>query len=504
MKTIAQIPAARGFDSRSPYEPGPGRPRLLPDRGRRQQANPVIVQAGGWGPGAVSPGVCRLGGPLARRLDRTHVTEPEAPRTGRPEVCPTTEQRHTLRDSRLWLCLWLLAAGLPVAVLGQANYATPYTFTALAGYAHRGTWDGTGSAAQLDYPVGVALDSAGNLYVGDQSSHTIRKVTPAGVVTTLAGSAGNFGSADGTGSAARFYYPGGVAMDTNGNLYVGDWGNHTIRKMTPVGTNWVATTLAGLAGSSGTNDGTGSAAQFNGPDAVAVDSAGNIYVADSANNTIRKVTPAEVVTTLAGRAGSSGSADGTNSAARFNYPMGVALDTAGNLYVGDSGNNTIRKVTPVGTNWVVTTLAGSAGNSGSTDGAGTNALFNFPWAVAVDKRGQRLCGGRKQQHGPQSHAGRGGDDAGRIGIGGQRRLRRRDGDERAVLFSRRRGGGQCGQRLCGGRQQLRHPESDARGRGHDAGRKPLAWQRGRHGDRRAIRPASRAGSGQRGQPLCGG
>jgi len=274
-----------------------------------------------------------------------------------------------------------------VAVLGQANYATPYTFTALAGYAHRGTWDGTGSAAQLDYPVGVALDSAGNLYVGDQSSHTIRKVTPAGVVTTLAGAAGNFGSADGTGSAARFYYPGGVAMDTNGNLYVGDWANNTIRKMTPVGTNWVVTTLAGRAGSSGTNDGTGSAAQFNGPDAVAVDSAGNIYVADSANNTIRKVTPVGVVTTLAGSAGSSGSADGTNSAAKFNYPMGVALDSAGNLYVGDSGNNTIRKVTPVGTNWVVTTLAGSAGNSGSTDGAGTNALFNFPWAVAVDSAG---------------------------------------------------------------------------------------------------------------------
>ena len=153
------------------------------------------------------------------------------------------------------------------------------------------------------------------------------------MVTTLAGLAGSSGSANGTGSAARFYYPFGVAVDSAGNVYVADTGNNTIRKVTPAG---VVTTLAGLAGSSGSADGTGSAARFNYPSGVAVDSAGNVYVADTGNNTIRKVTPAGVVTTLAGLAGSPGSADGTGSAARFYYPHGVAVDSAGNVYVADT------------------------------------------------------------------------------------------------------------------------------------------------------------------------
>ena len=161
------------------------------------------------------------------------------------------------------------------------------------------------------------MDSAGNVYVADSANNTIRKVTPAGVVTTLAGLAGSCGSADGTGSAARFYCPAGVAVDSAGNVYVADMHNNTIRKVTPAG---VVTTLAGLAGSPGSADGTGSAARFNDPYGVAVDSAGNVYVADTGNNTIRKVTPGGVVTTLAGLAGSAGSADGTGSAARFDYP----------------------------------------------------------------------------------------------------------------------------------------------------------------------------------------
>ena len=227
----------------------------------------------------------------------------------------------------------------------------------------------------------MAVDSAGNVYVADTDNDTIRKVTPGGVVTTLAGLAGSSGSADGTGSAARFGQPCGVAVDSAGNVYVADSGNHTIRKVTPGG---VVTTLAGLAGSSGSADGTGSAARFNVPCGVAVDSAGNVYVADGGNWTIRKVTPGGVVTTLAGLAGSWGSADGAGSAARFYCPQGVAVDSAGNVYVADSGNKTIRKVT---LGRVVSTLAGLSGSSGSAEGTGSAARFYWPQGVAVDSAG---------------------------------------------------------------------------------------------------------------------
>src|SRR6266702_4395720 len=224
-----------------------------------------------------------------------------------------------------------------------------------------GSIDGTGSAARFYYPSGVAVDGSGNVYVADMWNSTIRKVTPAGAVTTLAGSAGVSGSADGIGSASRFYYPSDVAVDGSGNVYVADSSSSTIRKVTPAG---VVTTLAGSAGVSGSADGTGSAARFSYPESVAVDGSGNVYVADTYNYTIRKVTPAGVVTTLAGSAGVRGSADGTGSAARFYDPQGVAVDRSGNIYVADSGNSTIRKITPAGE---VTTLAGLAGSFGSDD-----------------------------------------------------------------------------------------------------------------------------------------
>ena len=141
---------------------------------------------------------------------------------------------------------------------------------------------GRGAPRGFTFPCGVAVDTSGTVYVADSGNNTIRKVTPAGVVTTLAGLAGNnTGSADGTGSAALFDGPVRVAVDTNGNVYVSDFFNQTIRKVTPVGTNWVVTTLAGLAGHAGSTDGTNSAARFNGPEGVAVDSAGNVYVADT-------------------------------------------------------------------------------------------------------------------------------------------------------------------------------------------------------------------------------
>jgi sugar lactone lactonase YvrE len=213
--------------------------------------------------------------------------------------------------------------------------------------------DGTNSAALFNYPVAVAVDSAGSLYVADCTNHTIRKVMPVGtnwVVTTLAGKAGVIGSADGTNSAARFSGPFGLAVDSATNLYVADWYNNTIRKATPDGPNWVVTTLAGLAGVAGSADGTNSAARFgSGLGSLGVDSATNLYVADYANHTIRKVTPDGpnwAVTTVAGLAGVAGSADGTGSTARFYVPNDVAVDSEGNLYVADIGNNAIRKGMP--------------------------------------------------------------------------------------------------------------------------------------------------------------
>ena len=255
--------------------------------------------------------------------------------------------------------------------------------TTLAGVAGLfGSTDGAGSSARFDEPFGVAVDSVGNLYVADASSNSIRKITPAGVTSTMAGLPGGApGSADGTGSGAGFSAPEGVAVDTAGNLYVADAGNDTVRKMTPSG---VVTTLAGLAGQVGSVDGTGSAARFGHPGGVAVDASGNVYVADTNNATIRRITPGGVVTTVAGLAGSSGSVDGTGSAARFTSPGGVAVDGGGNVYVSDTGNDTIRKIALGG---VVTTLAGTAGVTGFSDGAGTGARFNQPAAIAVDGNG---------------------------------------------------------------------------------------------------------------------
>ena len=286
--------------------------------------------------------------------------------------------------------LWL--AVLPLAALGQANYATPYTFTTLAGKAgSSGSSDGTNSAARFYGPGYIAVDTNGNLYVGDDGNNTIRKVTPGGVVTTLAGRAGVVGSADGTNGAARFNYPEVGSVDSAGNLYVADVQNDTIRIVTPVGTNWVVTTVAGQAGVAGSTDGTNSAARFNYPCSVALDTNGNAYVPDAKNNTIRKMTPVGTnwaVTTLAGKPGVTGSADGTNSDARFGAGIGgLAVDTNGNVYVADFSNETIRKVTPVGTNWVVTTLAGLAGVAGAIDGTGSAARFNYPNGLSLDTAG---------------------------------------------------------------------------------------------------------------------
>lgn len=287
------------------------------------------------------------------------------------------------------LALLLTGIAQLTVLHAQSNYATPYTFTTLAGDALSGIADGTGSAAGFDNPRGVATDGSGNVYVADTLSYTIRKVTPGGLVTTLAGEAGESGSTDGTGSAARFAFPVAVAADGTGNVYVTD--NHTIRKITPAG---VVTTLAGMPGISGSADGAGSAARFSFLSGVAVDGSGTLYVADTDNCTVRKITSSGIVTTYAGTVpnsgfgsnGSPGFVDGTGSLARFTFPGGVAVDASGNVFVADTQNHSVRKIAPGG---IVTTLAGIGGfmGEGSSDGPGSTARFSYPNSVAVDGAG---------------------------------------------------------------------------------------------------------------------
>ena len=273
------------------------------------------------------------------------------------------------------------AGGFWAAVLYMvgACHAQQYNWSTFTGNTNGpGFSDGTGAAARFQYPRGMGADSSGNLYIADTNNHTIRKITPAGVATTLAGSPLVAGSTDGTGAAARFSYPQCLAVGPDGSIYVTQ--NHMVRKVTPAG---VVTTLAGSSATGSTNA-TGTAARFNGPFGVAVDPSGNIYVADSGNQTIRKITSAGVVTTLAGAVGSFGSTDGTGGAARFSNPMGLATDAAGNVYVADSNNQTIRKITPAG---VVTTIAGTVGQSGTVDGSLTTARLNYPEHLVSDPSG---------------------------------------------------------------------------------------------------------------------
>jgi hypothetical protein len=254
------------------------------------------------------------------------------------------------------------------------------TVSTLAGLATRSSSvNGTGSAALFEDPYAIAVDGSGNAYVADATDHSIRKITAAGVVTTLAGNPGTYGSADGTESAALFKAPLGIAADSSGTVYVADTGNSTIRKITPAG---VVTTLAGKAGTEGATDGTGTEARFYSPYGVATDSAGNVFVLESAG-VVRKITAAGLVTTLAGTANAPGFVNSTGPAARFSVPFDLTVDTAGNIYVSDHGNHAVRKITPAG---VVTTLAGS-GSSGYTNGTGTAAQFKFPSGIGVDPSG---------------------------------------------------------------------------------------------------------------------
>ncbi|MGF7075826.1 DUF6443 domain-containing protein [Mucilaginibacter sp. 3215] len=272
------------------------------------------------------------------------------------------------------------SAGTAIAALSPtvsgAVSAAGQTST-FAGTGSAGSANGTGTSASFNQPLGATVDVSGNTYVAEGGSHLIRKITPAGVVTTFAGS-GTQGFANGTGTAASFYHPVGLAADASGNIYVADEDNNAIRKITPAG---VVTTFAG-SGAQGSTDGAGGSATFYYPCGVAVDGSGNVYVADAFNNKIRKITSAGVVTTLAG-SGTASSIDGTGTGATFNQPFSVVTDASGNVYVTDRVGAKIRKVTPAG---VVTTLAGS-GTASFADGTGTAASFNAPTSIGIDKAG---------------------------------------------------------------------------------------------------------------------
>ena len=316
----------------------------------------------------------------------------------------------------------VLTVLLPPTITGVAQ--SPFTFSTLAGMAgNSGSNDGTGTGARFNVPTGLAVDGAGNVYVADAYNSIIRKITSFGVVSTIAGLAETTGSADGSGANARFTRPGGVALDGSGNIYVADSANSTIRK---ISTNGVVSTIAGVAGNVGTQDGVGTNARFYFPFQIGFDSLGNMFVSDPYNLNLRKITPNAVVSTVAGiqcgygvtvdrfdnvyatrggnglghaiwkvsasgtiitfagMVGTAGSADGIGTSAQFSTPIGLASDAYGNVFVADKDNFTIRKITPGGT---VTTVAGLAGNRGSTDGLGNSARFDQPFGVTLDADG---------------------------------------------------------------------------------------------------------------------
>ncbi|KAA0249031.1 MAG: hypothetical protein EDX89_24350 [Acidobacteria bacterium] len=238
------------------------------------------------------------------------------------------------------------------------------------------------TGARFYFPRGLAIDGSGNLYVADSQNCTIRKVVlSTGQVSTIAGSAGQAGGVDGVGTAARFYYPEGLALDGSGNLYVADDWNNAIRRV-ELATGQV-TTIAGALGQWGSVDGTGSAARFDSPQSLAVDGAGNLYVADRNSHAIRKVVLATgQVTTIAGALRQAGAVDGTGTAARFNGPQGLALDGSGQLFVSEMHNHDLRRVELASA--AVSTVAGLPGQRGESDGVGSAARFYWPFGLVWD------------------------------------------------------------------------------------------------------------------------
>ena len=241
----------------------------------------------------------------------------------------------------------------------------------LAGNGQQGFEDGIGTDAQFFLPLGLATDNVGNIYVADTFNHRIRKITPEGVVSTFAGN-GEQGFEDGIGTNAKFSQPNGLFIDSSGNVFVADRNNNRIRKITPEG---IVSTIAGST--AGFADGKGTAAQFDAPTGITMDSEGNLYVADNGNHKIRKITQNGEVSTIAGSI--QGFADGTSNIAQFSNPQKITIDNRKNLYISDLSNNRIRKITQEG---IVSTLAGST--VGFVDGTATNAKFNTPNGIVID------------------------------------------------------------------------------------------------------------------------
>ena len=269
----------------------------------------------------------------------------------------------------LSLCL------LAIAVRAQDSVTT------LAGQALvKGAANGTSTNAQFNDPAAIITDAQGNLFVADSQNHAIREIATNGLVTVFAGQPGVSGTANGTGTNAQFNTPSGLAFDGNGNLFVADTGNNTLREITSGGG---VSTIAGIAGSGGFADGAAGAAQFSSPLGLVVAANGTLFVADSGNHCIRQISGG-AVSTFAGEPQVWGSADGAGTNAQFNGPLGLAFDHFGNLFVSDANNETIREIT---SNGVVTTYAGLAGADGTADGSVRAARFRSPAGLLFDPQG---------------------------------------------------------------------------------------------------------------------